>query len=263
MRLSIITVNLNNIRGLQKTMDSVISQSFKDFEWIVIDGGSTDGSRELIEQNQDKITYWVSEPDKGIYHAMNKGICQCNGDYIVCMNSGDTFYSSDTLHNIFCKEYNADILYGDCVLMFNNRAIIKKFPSTVGIHYFWNGNICQQAMFVKTSLLKGKGFDESYKIMADYKMWIELAIQGAEFKKIDFPVCYYDMNGVSSRDSKLLAEEQNKIRTILPPAISVSVQRLCYYEDSFYIKKLEALLQKGGIIAFLVKAIIKMFSLFL
>ena len=88
-KLSIITVNLNNCIGLQKTFDSLFEQIFKDFEQIVIDGGSTDGSRELIETNVDKISYWVSEKDSGIYNAMNKGIIKATGDYLLFLNSGD------------------------------------------------------------------------------------------------------------------------------------------------------------------------------
>ena len=93
MKLSIITVNLNNRDGLQKTIDSVVSQTFKDYEWIVIDGGSTDGSKELIEQYADHFTDWVSEPDKGIYNAMNKGIGMASGEYIQFLNSGDSLVS--------------------------------------------------------------------------------------------------------------------------------------------------------------------------
>ena len=91
MKLSIITVNLNNLEGLKKTYESVVSQTFTDYEWLVIDGGSTDGSREFIEQHQDKFAYWCSEPDKGIYNAMNKGIVRAKGEYLNFMNSGDYF----------------------------------------------------------------------------------------------------------------------------------------------------------------------------
>lgn len=111
MKLSIITVNLNNKDGLQKTIDSVISQTFKDFEWIVIDGGSTDGSKELIEKYQESISYWVSEPDSGIYNAMNKGI-RIGGGYIIFLNSGDYLFNSRSLEDSlkFCKGY--DIITG-------------------------------------------------------------------------------------------------------------------------------------------------------
>ena len=98
MKLSIITVNLNNRDGLKKTIDSVISQTFKDFEWIVIDGGSTDGSRELIEQYVNHFAYWVSEPDKGVYNAMNKGVKKAKGEYLQFLNSGDWLRDENTVN---------------------------------------------------------------------------------------------------------------------------------------------------------------------
>ena len=97
MKYSIITVNYNNKEGLRKTIESVISQTFRDFEYIVIDGGSSDGSAELLKEYSDKITYWVSEPDKGIYNGMNKGIAKATGDYLNFMNSGDCFYDQQVL----------------------------------------------------------------------------------------------------------------------------------------------------------------------
>ena len=112
MKLSIITVNLNNLEGLKKTYESVVCQTFTDYEWIVIDGGSTDGSREFIEQHQDKFAYWCSEPDKGIYNAMNKGIMRAKGEYLNFMNSGDCFACKETLAGVFNKPRKEDILYG-------------------------------------------------------------------------------------------------------------------------------------------------------
>ena len=95
--ISIITINFNDKIGLQRTFDSVFAQDFNDFEYIVIDGGSNDGSKELIEENTDKISYWISEPDKGIYNAMNKGIKVANGEYLLFLNSGDKFYNKKSL----------------------------------------------------------------------------------------------------------------------------------------------------------------------
>ena len=112
VKLSIITVNLNNLEGLKKTYESVVCQTFTDYEWLVIDGGSTDGSREFIEQHQDKFAYWCSESDKGIYNAMNKGIVRAKGEYLNFMNSGDYFVSDKTLAKVFSREINVDILYG-------------------------------------------------------------------------------------------------------------------------------------------------------
>ena len=97
MKLSIITINYNNQEGLKKTIESVVSQTMRDFEWIVIDGGSTDGGKEIIEQNKQCLDYWCSEPDKGIYHAMNKGIRASHGDYLMFLNSGDSLYDNKVI----------------------------------------------------------------------------------------------------------------------------------------------------------------------
>lgn len=96
-KFSIITINYNNKEGLRKTIESVVGQSFRDFEYIIIDGGSTDGSIEVIKEYAGKVDYWVSEPDKGIYHAMNKGVLQAHGEYLNFMNSGDEFYNNGVL----------------------------------------------------------------------------------------------------------------------------------------------------------------------
>ena len=109
-KLSIITVNLNNREGLRKTAESVVSQTYKDYEWIVIDGGSTDGSKELIEQYAEHISYWVSEPDKGIYNAMNKGIRQAHGEYFLFLNSGDSLCDDDIVESFCVGNFKEDIV---------------------------------------------------------------------------------------------------------------------------------------------------------
>ncbi|WP_291275238.1 glycosyltransferase, partial [Flavobacterium sp.] len=101
--ISVITVNYNNDNGLKKTIESVINQTYKNFEFIIIDGGSTDQSSEIIKNYQDKINYWVSEPDKGVYSAMNKGIKVANGDFLIFMNSGDVFINENVLQNVVPK----------------------------------------------------------------------------------------------------------------------------------------------------------------
>lgn len=114
-KLSIITVNLNNREGLRKTIESVICQSFSDYEYIIIDGGSTDGSKELIELYQNKVTYWISETDKGIYNAMNKGIKTGKGDYCLFLNSGDWLVNSTVIEKEFSDSKQADIIYGNTI----------------------------------------------------------------------------------------------------------------------------------------------------
>lgn len=112
MKLSIITVNLNNRDGLKKTIESVISQTYREFEWIIIDGGSTDGSRELIEEYADYLSYWVSEPDSGIYNGMNKGIRASNGEYLLFLNSGDYLYEDNVLERIIPMLQGKDFYVG-------------------------------------------------------------------------------------------------------------------------------------------------------
>ena len=113
MKFSIITINYNNCNGLQRTLDSVVSQTCKNFEWIVIDGGSSDGSRELIEQFQQEMTYWCSERDKGIYNAMNKGVEKATGDYCLFLNSGDNFCDSNVIKRLANQSFVADIVSCD------------------------------------------------------------------------------------------------------------------------------------------------------
>ena len=113
MKYSIITVNYNDAQGLEDTIKSVVSQTYNDYEFIIIDGGSTDDSKYIIEENQSQIDYWVSEPDKGIFNAMNKGILASKGDYLIFMNSGDCFYNEKVLDPQWCREqlriYTEDI----------------------------------------------------------------------------------------------------------------------------------------------------------
>jgi len=131
-KLSIITVNLNNAEGLRKTIESVVSQTYTDYEYIIIDGGSTDGCVEIIKQYEDKITYWVSEPDKGIYNAMNKGILKAKGEYCQFLNSGDWLIKESILHDIFSILPIADIIYGNE----QTEKGIRTYPENPSFNFF-------------------------------------------------------------------------------------------------------------------------------
>ena len=135
MKLSIITVNLNNKDGLQKTIDSVISQTFKDCEWIVIDGGSTDGSKELIEKYSDHISYWVSEPDNGIYNAMNKGIKASKCEYLLFLKSGDIINESRTLEDGFNLYPEDDIVTGQVINM-DTQKLLRVYNKSLFMHLY-------------------------------------------------------------------------------------------------------------------------------
>lgn len=152
-KLSIITINLNNKSGLIKTINSVINQEFTDFEWIIIDGASTDGSKQLIEQYTQYITYWISEPDKGIYNAMNKGIKIAKGEYCLFLNSGDYLASKYTLKRVFSHNYTADIFIGN--ILYNTLPISRRFgfhSDYITCYDIIKGSIAHQASFIKKYL---------------------------------------------------------------------------------------------------------------
>lgn len=201
MKLSIITVNLNNKDGLQKTIDSVISQTFKDFEWIVIDGGSTDGSKELIEKYSDYISYWVSEPDKGIYNAMNKGIRIAKGEYIEFLNSGDIYYNDRSLSDFFSMAKDKDIIFGSTVILKDGKyRRINLQNDFLSCYHLTKNTLNHQSAFIKRNLFSEHGFyDESLRIVSDWKFFFEMiVINKCSLYYIDKDIVIYDTNGLSS-----------------------------------------------------------------
>lgn len=257
MKLSIITINYNNCAGLQKTIDSVINQTWRDFEWIVIDGGSTDGSKELIEKKQDYFAYWCSEPDKGVYNAMNKGIAKAKGEYLNFMNSGDCFYERDTLQKVFSEEREADILFGDWLQVFEDHTLLVGFPTPVELYTFYLRNICHQAMFIRTSFLMKKGFDESFRIKADYSRWIEAILEGLVFEHVPLIICRYDMSGLSSNNPDISIREKHLLESnTYPKPVLLSMERLHYYEQDETIQKVKRLLGRGNVTVFFTKKVI-------
>lgn len=228
MKLSIITVNLNNRDGLKKTIDSVVSQTFKDFEWIVIDGGSTDGSKELIEQWADHISYWVSEPDKGIYNAMNKGIKVTKGEYLLFLNSGDWLCDKQVLSNVFSMNSRADIVVGNYYrstgeLLNAVGELWNGVKEEITLFTFFDYTIQHSGCaFIKRRLFDEYGlYDETLRISSDWKWFLQaIGFGKASFEKIETPISVYDITGVSSR----LVEEMKKerimvIKDIVPPRI--------------------------------------------
>lgn len=217
MKISIITINYNNIHGLQKTMHSVIEQTYHDIEYIVIDGGSTDGGKELIEKNSPHISYWVSEKDKGLYNAMNKGIQKSTGDYLIFMNSGDTFFNKNVLSEIFHnKNYRSDILYGSTVYNYIQGGIVRQ-PRNLKImsHEL---PFCHQSCFIKGNLMRKYQYDESYRFIADYAFFYKCYKEGKTFELIPKIISIYDTKGVSANKSyaKSIYLERCKITHVKP-----------------------------------------------
>lgn len=235
MKYSIITVNYNNKEGLRKTIESVIHQTFRDFEFIIIDGGSTDGSAEVLKKYDAQIDYWVSEPDGGIYQGMNKGIKKATGEYLNFMNSGDCFYASDSLEKVSHYNSDADFIVGKDY-HYNSEtnqghASIQP-PRTTMIHFFV-ATIDHQSSFIKRELFNNDSlYDENYRLVSDWIFFTEKIVK--EQKKVQFIpdiVCLREEGGLSEKQwEKNRKEIDQYLHQFLPPGI---------YEDYATLAKID------------------------
>jgi len=205
MKYSIITINYNNRDGLRKTIESVINQTCRDFEYIVIDGGSTDGSVDVLKEYDKNIDYWVSEPDKGIYNAMNKGITQAHGDYLNFMNSGDCFYAPDILEKVSLYHTDADFIIGKDY-HYNEESQIGHAsiqpPRTTMIHFFIS-TLDHQSSFIKKNMFNGSPYREDYRLVSDWIFFTEKIVK--EQKQVQFIpeiICKREEGGLSEQFHK-------------------------------------------------------------
>ena len=207
MKLSIITVNLNNLEGLRITIDSVIGQTFRDFEWIVIDGGSNDGSKELVEKYADRFAFWVSEPDKGIYNAMNKGIKVAKGEYLLFLNSGDWLFEADTLQKVFNERRCEDVIYGDCIEADGSRHV---FPDTLDALFLYRDTLNHQSSFIKAALFTNHPYAEEYKVASDWEFFLSMLLfENASYHRVDTVVSVVQAG--KSYDPSLTSLERESI----------------------------------------------------
>lgn len=199
-RISIITVNYNNKLGLERTLKSVQNQTYFDFEHIIIDGNSTDGSKALIESYKDNFSYWVSEPDNGIYHAMNKGIKVAKGEYLYFLNSGDHLNDFNSLNSVYKHLNYEDVVYFDINVIGVNDIHIKKCPKILTFKFLHQDLPAHQATFIKKSLFDRLGYyDENLKIVSDWKFLIlALCKHNASYKYIENTFSTYYADGLSS-----------------------------------------------------------------
>lgn len=211
--LSIVTVNLNNSEGLEKTLKSIFEQTWQNFELIVIDGGSKDGSKEHLEKHESQMAYWVSEKDEGIYNGMNKGLRKCKGNYVVFMNSGDYFLSPDSLKLCFeIISYNdADIFYGQIKIDDEGSEKTITYPSKLSLNYLKKRVINHQACFFKIeTMLNLGGYNEKYHLAADYHYYLIAYLKGKTFHPILIPIVKYDISGISTMRMENYRAEMNK-----------------------------------------------------
>lgn len=199
MKLSIITINFNDHLGLDKTIQSVINQTFRDFEYIVIDGASTDGSVDVIKKYADKLTHWVSEPDTGIYNAMNKGTRMAQGEYCLYLNSGDFLAADDVLEKAFSYDFVEDIVSGNLILFDNKKEFMQKPPLDISLFTFTNGSLPHPSTFIKRDILiKLGGYNESYKLISDWCFFLDsLIAHNCSYRTIDMVISRYNCFGLS------------------------------------------------------------------
>lgn len=189
--VTIITVCRNNAQGLERTIRSVESQTWQKKEYLVIDGASTDETLTVIQSHESQITRWISEPDNGIYDAMNKGVRMAQGTWVIFMNAGDTFASADTLERVFGNPQEADVIYGDVI----KGGRIKKAEGPRNRHRMF---FCHQSAFLRRSCLREFPFDTRHRMSADFKQIKQLYLSGKNFCQLDFPVADFDTQGVSN-----------------------------------------------------------------
>ncbi len=216
MKLSIITVCLNIKNEIERTCESIINQTYQDFEWIVIDGGSTDGTLDILEKYKSRINILVSENDNGIYNAMNKGIKRSNGKYLNFMNGGDCFYNNNTLENaIKYFNTNADVYYSYAQFVVpDNKSFLKTTPRLLIEKYFIHDCIPHQSTFIKKELFVKYGYyNENFKIVSDYENWIIFMRNNCNFEFIDLitAVHYYDGISVSPEYTKIHSVERKAV----------------------------------------------------
>ena len=236
MKLSIITVNLNNAAGLKRTIESVITQTFTDYEYIIIDGGSTDGSVDIIKQYSDKITYWVSESDKGIYNAMNKGVQKANGEYFIFMNSGDCFFS-DILSKVH-EQLNADIVCGNREMSLKDGEKdfhISPRKNDLSMWHFYIANpFPHQACFIKGTLFQADSYNEENRIASDWEFFLkQTIINNCSYEHIDAVIAIMEPYGISHGFTPLhLEERRESLEKMLPYRIRKDYEVLSLYKTS-------------------------------
>lgn len=236
-KISIITITYNNIAGLKRTVESVFNQTYTDYEYIVIDGGSTDGSAEFLKEYDNKITYWVSEPDKGIYNAMNKGLKFAQGDYVHFLNAGDCYASNDVLSRFFSERQNISFIRGTQICNYGDHTEIwtNLGEEEVTVYDMFVNTMLHQATFIRRDLFDKYGlYDEDLKITSDWKFFFKAILGGEKTKFENIEIVDFEMFGVSTGGGEhgtLLKQERAKVIEELMPSNYLPDYRKMYENE--------------------------------
>lgn len=242
--VSVVTVVYNGKAFIEDTIKSVLSQSYPHVEYIIIDGGSTDGTVEIISKYSDRIDYWISEPDKGVYDAMNKGIDRANGKWINFMNAGDLFYSNISIEQMLSSYHDLDrfaIIYGDAEFRLKNIAYISRAGEESSTDKFMP--FSHQASFIRNDIAKKYKFDLTYKIAADTALSLKLLKDGYLFKYIPVIVCSYDaQQGLSVHNEGKRSEELVQMQAELNHIDPNSPYFIQFVKDAYKKQRLRKML---------------------
>jgi glycosyltransferase involved in cell wall biosynthesis len=237
IKVSIITVNLNDVRGLKSTLESVAAQTQTEgWEQIVIDGGSTDGSRELMEQYASQLAYAVSEPDGGIYQGMNKGVTVARGEYCLFLNSADTLASPTIMAEVLPLLTGESDYYVGNMLRMGKKCSLVTSPKMLTAAYLAQRSLPHQAMFIRTSLLKRRLYQAQYRIVADWEQQVwELVLHNASYRHLDIIISHFNADGVSNTQQEKSMKERLLIRdTLFNQCLLASLEGRNKYEKRLF-----------------------------
>jgi len=237
--LSVITVVYNNVRDIERTIKSVIGQTYPHIEYILVDGHSTDGTVDVIKRYADRIAYWVSEPDNGIYDAMNKGLDRATGTYVLFMNSGDEIYAPDTVEQVFASAPDADIYYGETEMFDENWESLGLRRHAIPEQFNWRSfrfgmNISHQAIYIRRTIA-GR-YDTRYRLSSDIDWVIQAAKKANKIVNTQRLIAKYLVGGMSKKHHWQSLKERFRIFTkyygLLPNILNhllIAVNLAVYY----------------------------------
>lgn len=233
--LSIITVNFNDNNGLIKTLECLKKQNFSSYEHIIIDANSTDGSQNTIkkyEKETSNLTFWVSEPDKGIYDGMNKGIEHAKGEYVYFLNSGDILL--DNILQLIPFD-GTQYIYGDAIVRTDLKTETWKFPDIPDFIFLSNNSLPHQSSFIHRSLFKEHKYNINYRIISDWAHSIQsIILEKCSYKHLDFAISICEGTGVSSNLKSLEKERSKWISENLPLPLGQALIECAEFEKSAF-----------------------------
>lgn len=266
-KVSIITINYNDGNGLEKTILSIVSQTVIDYEFIVIDGGSADNSVDVVKKYENKIKFWVSEKDNGIYDAQNKGVSKATGEYLIFLNSGDSFFDKNVISK-FCdfeKANHKKVVYGNTnIIDSDGSSRILCPPQKIDLNFWYANTLNHQAVFMHNSLFQKYGvFSTKYKYASDFEHLFRIFVkEPTEFAYMNELVCNYDNTGLTSKGEfhKLIIEERKEILKLHVNESQFSEMRRAYFNTLTFKRKCILIVTENKFLKTILKPIYKLYK---